>query len=332
MQREELLPLLECYGVRQFGTFREIDSSKPGDYRLNIIIDRDYVLRINDPVITEERLAAVDRLARRYRETGILAPRLLQNREGAYLSPCGGRVCYLSEYLDYPTLDEVRDTLDTVQQEAIRRDVLSSVGRFARIFSDVDLQPVHSMWSIFDLAPLDVDMDERQENLNDLVQALREAGAEDAARQVICFNEANRAKIEPVFRRLPRCVIQGDLNDSNLLIADGRFVGLIDFNMAGTEVNINCFCCETNSGITEEDFEKHTAAELFAEMRRLDGEALQIILEQYELNEDERSVIGNFRNLSMISQFPNVCQFRRAIKKDLGKAVGLIDLIIGQEV
>lgn len=84
--------------------------------------------------------------------------------------------------------------------------------------------------------------------------------------------------------------------------------------------------------MTEEDFEKYTAAELFAEMRRRDREALQVVLEQYELNEDERSVIGNFRNLSMIAQFPNVCQYRRAIKKDLGKAVELLSLITTQDV
>lgn len=33
------------------------------------------------------------------------------------------------------------------------------------------------MWSIIDLAPLDADIDEKQDNLNLLVQALRDAGA-----------------------------------------------------------------------------------------------------------------------------------------------------------
>ena len=33
------------------------------------------------------------------------------------------------------------------------------------------------MWSIIDLAPLDVDIDEKQDNLNLLLQALRDAGA-----------------------------------------------------------------------------------------------------------------------------------------------------------
>ena len=55
MDRAHLAALLSAYGVNQFESFRVVDSSKSNDYRLNIIVDRRYVLRINDPVITEER-------------------------------------------------------------------------------------------------------------------------------------------------------------------------------------------------------------------------------------------------------------------------------------
>ena len=55
MDRAHLAALLSPYGVNQFESFRVVDSSKPNDYRLNIIVDRRYVVRINGPVITEER-------------------------------------------------------------------------------------------------------------------------------------------------------------------------------------------------------------------------------------------------------------------------------------
>lgn len=55
MDRAHLTALLSPYGVNQFESFRVVDSSKPNDYRLNIIVDRGHVVRINDPVITEER-------------------------------------------------------------------------------------------------------------------------------------------------------------------------------------------------------------------------------------------------------------------------------------
>lgn len=322
MDRTQLAALLSPYGVNQFEDFRIIDSSNPNDYRLNIIIDRRYVLRINDPVITEERLAAIDRLAGRYRQIGVKAPRLFQTADGLYLTKADNHVCYLSEYLDYPTLWEMQDQLTAAQQAAVRQSVLASIGRLSQAYSDVDLQPVFSMWSIIDLAPLDVEIDEKQDNLNLLVQALRDAGAGETARRAITFNEANRAKIRQVFPDLPRCVIQGDLNGGNILIENGQFAGIIDFNMAGTEVNINHFCCETNDGMQEEDFEDYSAAEIFDRMQETSRCNLREILAHYTLNETERSVIRNYWNLVMLSQYPNVCQYIKGLKTHPDKALG----------
>ena len=122
-------------------------------------------------------MGAIDRLAARYRAINVKAPRLFQTADGLYLTKAGGHVCYLSEYLDYPTLWEIQDQLTAAQQTAVRQSVLASIGHLSQAYSGVDLQPVFSMWSIIDLAPLDVEIDEKQDNLNLLVQALRDAGA-----------------------------------------------------------------------------------------------------------------------------------------------------------
>ena len=53
-----------------------------------------------------------------------------------------------------------------------KRRYIESIGRLSAEYSDMDLQPVNSMWSIIDPAPLDVDVDEKQENINDLVETL----------------------------------------------------------------------------------------------------------------------------------------------------------------
>lgn len=332
MEKQEILSLAAKYGVKQIESFKEIDSSKPGDFRLNILIDKRYVLRINDPVITEARLAAIDRLAGRYCASGIRAPRLFKSADGTYLTRVGERVCYLSEYLDLPTLDTVRDTLTAAQNEAIERELLRHIGRFAREYSDVDLQPVMSMWSIIDLAPLDVDIDEKQDNLNLLVKALSDAGEHATAERVSRFNEANRKKILEVFRALPRCVIQGDLNDSNILVSDGKFAGIIDFNMAGTEVNVNTFCCEANEGFDESDLETRPAEQVYAQMSDLSEQKLRVILEEYRLNDVERRVIRNYWNLVTISQYPNVCQYLRGLKNHRDKTLALIECVINQSV
>ena len=94
-----------------------------------------------------------------------------------YLTKAGVHVCYLSEYLDYPTFWEIQDQLTAAQQTAVRQSVLASIGHLSQAYSGVDLQPVFSMWSIIDLAPLDVEIDEKQDNLSLLVQALCDAGA-----------------------------------------------------------------------------------------------------------------------------------------------------------
>ena len=74
MNKQEILDILKNYGINDYGEKKEIDTSNGDDYRLNIILDKEYVLRINGDAITEDRLASIDRLAERYREMGLLAP------------------------------------------------------------------------------------------------------------------------------------------------------------------------------------------------------------------------------------------------------------------
>ena len=68
-------------------------------------------------------------------------------------------MCYLSEYLDYPTFWEIQDQLTAAQQTAFNQSVLASIGHLSQLYSGVDLQPVFFMWSIIDLAPLYVEID-----------------------------------------------------------------------------------------------------------------------------------------------------------------------------
>lgn len=323
MDREDILNILKHYGIASFEEAKEIDSTNGDDYRLNIIIDKKYVLRINNPVMTESRLAAIDRLAERYRTIGVLAPRLFRNDGGNYLLPLEDHVCYVSEYLDYPLLDE-----DYAHFDEIRREVNRSIGRLAARYTNVDLMDANSMWSIIDLAPLDVDIDEKQENLNSLVAELRKYGEDALAEEVIAFNELNRAQLKKIYKKLPRCVIQGDLNDTNILVDSGHFVGIIDFNMAGTEVNINHFCCETNQGFELNDFMQKDPETLFNDMMRASQEKLDVILSEYRLNEDERAAKAFYENICNISQFPNVMGYIKFLSVDKEKAVALIRRII----
>ena len=55
--------------------------------------------------------------------------------------------------------------------------------------------------------------------------------------ELICFN---RAFLEKEYHRLPTSVFQADLNSTNILLDEnGRFAGIMDFNIAGREVFLN---------------------------------------------------------------------------------------------
>ena len=67
MEKSVVLDILKEFGISDYTEKNEIDSSLDEDYRLNIVIDKKYVLRINNDIITEERLASIYRLVERYR-------------------------------------------------------------------------------------------------------------------------------------------------------------------------------------------------------------------------------------------------------------------------
>jgi len=71
---------------------------------------------------------------------------------------------------------------------------------------------------------------------------------------------------------------QGDLNSSNELHQDGHFVGLIDFNLSGTDVNINVFVNETNCFPEEEDFDRLSVEQIVDKMETEQADMLSVIV------------------------------------------------------
>ena len=128
-----------------------------------------------------------------------------------------------------------------------------------------------------------------------------------------------RETIMTVFAELPRCVYQGDLNDSNLLEKDGHFAGLIDFNLSGTDVNINVFLNETNWFPEDADFERMSIEEMLVRMDDEQAENLSVIFRHYEMNGAERFAFPHYKRIVDLFRFPNVCSMRSWIKDDLKK-------------
>ena len=279
-------------------------SHGDNDKRFNYILDDKYVLKINSvTVMWESRLQEIRRLIYRYRSIGVYCPDLIPTLGGSlpYAWRKDGKeyVCFVEEYAIYPIIG------DDIQID--RKEVIQHLGVLAAKYTGIDLSKTRSMWSIIDLAPLDENIDEKQENANMLVNALHKNGCDDLVNKVHNFNVMLREKIMVVFNKLPRCVYQGDLNCSNELHQDGHFVGLIDFNMAGTDVNINVFLNETNWFPCDADFENLSVAEIIAKQDSAQIELLEIILRQYVLNDDEKYALPYYKRIVDMFQYPDVC-------------------------
>ena len=279
-------------------------SHNDDDKRLNHILDDKYVLKVNSiTAMWEARLQEIHRLIVRYRSIGVYCPDLIPTLSGplscVWQKDGKEYICFVEEYAIYPVLGW--------ETEHDRHEVIEHLGILAAKYTGVDLSETRSMWSIIDLAPLDVDIDEKQENTNALVAALRKNGYDALADRVDVFNTMLREKIMAVFRELPRCVYQGDLNSTNELHKDGHFAGLIDFNMAGTDVNINVFLNETNWFPEEVEFDALSVPEMIAKQDREEAEALSVILRHYTLNDDEKYAWPYYKRIVELFQYPSVC-------------------------
>ncbi len=302
-------------------------SHDDNDKRLNYILDDKYVLKINSAVsMWESRLQEIHRLISRYHSIGIYCPDLFPALNGSlsYTWENDGKAytCFVEEYAVYPVLGW--------GTEHDRKEVIEHLGVLASKYTGVDLSETKSMWSIIDLAPLDVDVDEKQENTDTLTVALRKNGYCELADRVDDLNVMLREKIMAVFSELPRCVYQGDLNSTNELHQDGHFVGLIDFNMAGTDVNINVFLNETNWFPEEAEFDSLSIPEIIAKQDSEQYDSLSVILQHYTLNSNEKYALPYYKRIIDMFQYPNVCLMVEWLDSDVrrDKCAELITALI----
>lgn len=314
LEIKEIQEIMLHFGLSVQSVTNFYDTSRgDDDKRLNYILDDKYVLKVNSVrAMWEDRLQEIKRLIARYRSIGVYCPDIIPALDGSLsYTICKDGVeyiCFVEEYAMYPVLAD--------GAELDRREVIEHLGILAAKYTGVDLSQTKSMWSIIDLAPLDVDIDEKQENTNMLVEALRENGYTDLAEQVESINNTLREKIMPVFSELPRCVYQGDLNGTNELVKDGHFAGLIDFNMSGTDVNINVFLNETNWFPEEYEFDSLSVPEIIARQDSEQEDNLAVIFKNYSLNDAEKYAFPYYKRIVDMFQYPDVCEMVEWLKND----------------
>ena len=339
-QYNQVLDLLQLFNIHSAESIEYVDSSQgEDDIRHNYIIDKKYVLRLNSAkVMTEERLTELNTLIERYRSFGMKAPLFLKAENGSFVVEQDGKNCYLSEYLDLPLAEDVKFRC----REDLIRQRLVFISRFAQTFKNVDLVETVSMFSIFDLAPYDklsgLDIDEKQENLNQLVADLTQAGYVELAQKVNAKNEELRRQLKPIYKELPRCVFQGDENFSNLCVDENdRIVGLFDFNMSGTEVIANYLANNAFMGhfcYEDEILDKHTPEEVLQILLGAFLRSTVLIREHYSFTEQEFSAYLLYGKIAMISAYWNASTFGEYLKQEKykDKIAAIIELILSEDL
>ena len=339
-QYNQVLDLLQLFNIHSAESIEYVDSSQgEDDIRHNYIIDKKYVLRLNSAkVMTKERLTELNTLIERYRSFGMKAPLFLKAENGSFVVEQDGKNCYLSEYLDLPLAEDVKFRC----REDLIRQRLVFISRFAQTFKNVDLVETVSMFSIFDLAPYDklsgLDIDEKQENLNQLVADLTQAGYVELAQKVNAKNEELRRQLKPIYKELPRCVFQGDENFSNLCVDENdQIVGLFDFNMSGTEVIANYLANNAFMGhfcYEDEILDKHTPKEVLQILLDAFHQSTALIREHYSFTMREFSAYQIYGKIAMISAYWNASTFGEYLKQEKykDKIVAIIEQILDEDL
>lgn len=316
MDKELLRTIVQQYGFRGEQISEPIDSSHgEEDRRLVYIVDDTAVLHCYSAAVMDEAfLQGISRLVQRHKEIAVWAPSLFPRKDmGELLTLCreGETLwrCYMEEKAPYAFLDKKK--IDLYDSKA---EMLPFLGTLASRYSNIDLVENRSMWSIIELAPMDAmetGIDEKQENVDSLCAAL---GEQPIVQRIRRLNERARSRIGEHLAELPRCVYQGDLNPSNVLVDEEQhFRGVIDFNLYGTDVNINCFLNESMYYVKDEDVETLNPAELLNKMRQVQKRLMDCILQQYSLNPLEQSLLEEYRFAIELGFYPNVSLLKKLL-------------------
>lgn len=304
-------------------------SRSTDDIRLNFYLNKDWVMKINSKNnLSQELFFEISKVIENYNKSSIYAPRYSLSSDGNYLYEFSIEdmdfVAWIEEWAPYQV-----SSFDDYSEE-MKIEALKKTAKYMTINSNKDLMSRNSMWSIIELPVWDEKIDEKEENYILLTESLLSISQYNLISRLKELNKYHRNRITSILPNLKRCSIQGDLNASNILVNKNKFMGLIDFNMSGTEVNINNILNETRYSLSISDFESLTSKEIFQKMNNYRESLLEHIFKYYVLDDLEKSIWDDYRKIVDLFLWPNVSLWTYLISEDLyvDKVLELITLII----
>lgn len=267
----ELLDIFRFFFDGEPTSFSAASTSRGGgDFREAVTVAyglNKNMIKLADNVFTfPEKIDMWRRTAEEYRGLGYYCPRILPDRTGKYpaVSYKGHRcIAYAEEFSPY----RAAENFEGANASEYMRDAWIMTAKIASKRLSYTEYP--SGYCLFDtFCPSDI-TDEVLENALEwekysrtLPEALR-----PQLQRIWRLWTGNRWALERIYRGLPTSVFQADLNPTNIMLGeDGKFVGVIDFNLCGKDVFLNYLFRE----IRAEDYDKELNA-LFAALKTVSG-------------------------------------------------------------
>ena len=256
------------------------------------------VIKLADNGFTDpERIAMWERLAEEYRRRGCYCPRFLRTKAGEFpWVEYKGRRCfaYGEEFARFRAASsfEAAD-ISPEGMFTYLDDVLRLNGEIAA--AHLELTDLPSAWILFGT----FDPADREDEVMENARAwLARAGKlPDRFRPQVARIwerwQENRAFLAREYHRLPASVFQADLNCTNVLLdEEGRFAGIMDFNLAGREVFLNYLFREVPFifGAREEKPVPEESGSWTDELLRRLIHGIEIVRESYAFCEAEKEL------------------------------------------
>ena len=302
------------------------------DSRWVIFVDGKYVIKAARNGFTyAERINAWPGLISAYAQAGCYSPSLMRGINGEYAQAAvfGGRECVVweEEFSRYTVAD------DDIERNIYAEDMIELHARIAAM--GISGFPGVSGWARLVPFGKDETQDEIQDCFDEFDAAIGICDEEIRGRWAVLREKwiENRGRLAAIYPALPRSAYQGDWNALNVLLDEnGRFAGLIDYNLAGEDVNINIFMSMLLFGFSRIDME--TPAGMLDELNRpfLDARMhkllgrLRIFRRHYKFCEAEVAAAEMlFRYIYTVGY--SEISVLNANKQDTGKLTLLMDYI-----
>lgn len=200
-------------------------------YQCNIDNDKYYIKMHSNAFTSIDRINSIAKVIDKYNSIGIYSPRIIRQTNNQYAS----LVKY--EELDFVVWIEEKAVYEfQLESTDLRDDFASYIGKVScrlKVF-EFDYKSPYIMFKLYMESDI---VDEYEEYLNKVYNLLIDIPEVDKEVLEYVYKAFYkiRDRIKNDYQKLPSSVFQCDLHHENVLIENGKFIGLIDFNLSGKE-------------------------------------------------------------------------------------------------